>query len=47
MRVRQIEVALDAASHGYILAAHVNKCTLLNNVMERVEQCYGYRVDSD
>ena len=25
--------ALAVASHGYILGAHMNECTLLNNVM--------------
>ena len=29
----QIEYALAPASHGYIIRAHMNKCTSLNNVM--------------
>ena len=30
-----LEYALVAASHGYILVAHMNECTLLNNAMQR------------
>lgn len=30
-----VEYALFAASHGYILATHMNEHMLLNNVMQR------------
>jgi hypothetical protein len=34
----EIERALAASTHGHILRTHMNECTLLNNVMNDLNQ---------
>ena len=40
----QIECALVVASHGYILGAHVNTCTLHNNAMLNCTPIFEYYI---